>query len=98
MLIGHFPRGVDLPAVIQGASPPPVWSPTSSSLQAVLAAKARGGGMRASMGIHKIPRDGRGGGRGSGRETRDRGGAKSGKAGSVKGKTEVIETTEISTT
>ena len=41
-LLGHFPHGTDPPAAGQPASPLPVQSPTSSSLQVVSAAGAGG--------------------------------------------------------
>ena len=41
-LLRHFPRVADLPANDQHANTPPVRSPTSSSLQAILAAGAGG--------------------------------------------------------
>ena len=47
-LLGIFPQGADLPANDPHATTPPIRSPTSSSLQAILAAgagdrRARGG-------------------------------------------------------
>ena len=44
-LLGHFPRGTDPPANGQHANTPPVQSPTSSSLWAILAA---GDGVRSA--------------------------------------------------
>ena len=41
-LLGHFSHGLDLPTVNQRASLPPVRSPTSLSLQEILAAGAGG--------------------------------------------------------
>ena len=44
----------------------PVRLPTSLSLRAILAARARGGGVRGGAGGSRIPRNGGGGGRGAG--------------------------------
>ena len=57
-LLGNFLHGADPPAADQNASPPPVQSPTSSSLRAILAAEARGRGAKGGAGEHKGLRDG----------------------------------------
>ena len=83
-LLGHLLRGADPPATNQRASPLPVRSSTYSSLQAILADGAGGGGARGGAGGRKIPRDGRGGGRGVSRRSRDRGEVKRSKVGAVR--------------
>ena len=91
-MLGNFLRGVDLPAVGQSASPPPVRSPTSSSLGEISAAGAGGGGTRSGAGGCKSPRDGGGMGRGSGGRTREVRGLKRGKVWLERGTTEVTGT------
>ena len=56
-LLGHFPCGADPLATNQSASPPPVRSPTSSLLQAILAAKDREGVAVGRAGGCRSPRD-----------------------------------------
>ena len=85
VLLGHFPRGADLPTDDQHASPPPVRLRTSMFLWERLAAGDREGSTRGGAGRCKIPRDCRGGGRGSVGRTREGGGAKCIKAGTVRG-------------
>ena len=70
-LLGDFPRSADPPAADQIVSLLPVQLPTSLSLQAILAAGARGGGARYGAGRRRSPRDNRGGGRRAGRRNRD---------------------------
>ena len=69
-LIGNFVRGADPPVVDQCDSPLPVQLPTSLSLRAISAARAGGEGVRGGTGRRKIPRDGRGAGRGAGGRSR----------------------------
>ena len=57
-LLGIFLRGMDPPATNQGATTPPVRSPTYSSLQAILADGARGRGARGMASGCKGSRDG----------------------------------------
>ena len=61
VLLRSSPRGADLPAADQRASPPPVQSPTSLSLREMLTSGDGGGGARGGVGICRSPRDGRGG-------------------------------------
>ena len=92
--LGNFPRGADPPTSNQRASLPPVRSPTSLSLQTILAAGAGGGGVRGGAGRRKIPRDSGGGGKGVGGRSWDRRRTKRGTAGVEQGTTEATETTE----
>ena len=54
-LLGNFPGGADPPATDQGATTPPVRSPTSLSLQEILTAGAGGRGVQGGVSGHKVP-------------------------------------------
>ena len=61
-LLGHFPRGADLPANNQRATTPPVRLPTSLSLRAILEAGAGGRGAWVGASGRRATREvGRGG-------------------------------------
>ena len=64
-LLGHFPWGADPPSNDRRATTPPVRSPTSSSLRAILAARAGGrsawGGASGRRGPRAVGRGGEGG-------------------------------------
>ena len=56
-LLGHSPRGADPPATDLSAPTPPVQSPTSLSLRAILAAGAGGRSARGGASGRKGPRE-----------------------------------------
>ena len=56
-LLGLFTRGADPPANEPRATIPPVQSPTSLSLQAILAAGAGGRSARGGARGHRVPRE-----------------------------------------
>ena len=70
-LLGHFPRGADLPAANQCVSPLTVRLLTYLSLRAILVARAGGGDARGGASRRRIPRDCGVGGRGEGGQNRD---------------------------
>ena len=71
-LLGHLPRGADLPAVNKRSSPPPVLLPTYLSLRVISAARVGGGGARGGAGGRKSLRDGKSEVRGGRREIQGR--------------------------
>ena len=89
-LLRHFPCGTDPPAVYQHISPPPVWSPTSSSLRAILAAGARVGGAQGGEGGCRSPLESGGGGREAGGRSRGRRGMR---GGGPEATTKIVERT-----
>ena len=56
-LLGIFPCGTDPPTTNQRDITPPVRSPTSSSLRAILAAGTRGRGAQGGVSGRRSPRD-----------------------------------------
>ena len=68
--LGHLLHGADPHSTNQHASPPPVRSPTSSSLRSISAAGAGGRGARGGASDCRSPRDGGGEGRGAGGRNR----------------------------
>ena len=94
-LLGTFLHGIDLPAVGQRVSPPPVWSPTYSALREISAAGAGGGGARGGAGGRKSPMYSRGADMGAGGRPSDRSGENSGKSGAARGEIEETESTVL---
>ena len=96
-LLGHLPRGADLPAVNKRSSPPPVLLPTYLSLRVISAARVGGGGARGGAGGRKSLRDGKSEVRGAGGRSRDGRGTKRSTIGAERGTTEATETTATAT-
>ena len=92
-MIGKFMRSRDPPVFDQRASPLPIWLPISLSLPEIPADVDGGRDARGGAGGCKIPKDGRGWGRGAGGRSRDGQRVKGGTAGAAKEATEAKDTT-----